>query len=98
MKAIVEDEDDKVKNGDGDDDDDDDDDDFSDEDWGKNVEEEAIEEVEEVMDLDEEDEEEDVVKGSKWKGGEKGGLRKRKASEGENWGLLRRTRKVSSFP
>ena len=58
VKAIVKDEDDKVENGDGDDDDD-----FSDEDWGKNVEEEAIEEVEEVMDLDEEDEEEDVVKG-----------------------------------
>ena len=58
VKAIVEDEDNKVENGDGDDDDD-----FSDEDWGKNVEEEAIEEVDEVMDLDEEDEEEDVVKG-----------------------------------
>lgn len=49
-------------------------DDSSDEDWGQNA-------VEEVMDLDEE-EEEDVVKGSKGKGGEKCGSRKRKSSEG----------------
>ena len=92
MKAIVEDEDNEVENGDGDDEDD-----SSDEDWGKNVEEEAVEEVEEVMDLDEEDEEEDVVKRSKWKGGEKGRLRKRKASEGEKLGSAKKKKEGFKF-
>ena len=61
-------------------------DDSSDEDWGKNVGEEA---VEEVMDLDEE-EEEDVVKGKGSKG--KRGLRKRKASEGEKLGSAKKNK------
>lgn len=75
VKAVVEDE----ENGG---------DDSSDEDWGQNVGEEA---VEEVMDLDEE-EEEDVVKGSKGKGGEKCGSRKRKSSEGEKLGSAKKNK------
>lgn len=59
-------------------------DDSSDEDWGQNA-------VEEVMDLDEE-EEEDVVKGSKGKGGEKCGSRKRKSSEGEKLGSAKKNK------
>lgn len=52
-------------------------DDSSDEDWGKNVEEEVVEDGEEDMDLEEEDE---GVKGSK---GKRDGLKKRKVGEGQ---------------
>ncbi|XP_050266514.1 DNA mismatch repair protein MSH6 isoform X2 [Quercus robur] len=68
-----------------------DEDDSSDEDWGKNVGEEA---VEEVMDLDEE-EEEDVVKGKGSKG--KRGSRKRKASEGEKLGSAKKNKGAFQF-
>uniref|UniRef100_A0A2N9H285 DNA mismatch repair protein n=1 Tax=Fagus sylvatica TaxID=28930 RepID=A0A2N9H285_FAGSY len=89
VKAVVEDEEEEEvenveENGGGGDDD------SSDEDWGKNVEEEVVEDGEEVMDLEEE--EEDGVRESKGKRGEKGGSRKRKASEGEKLGSAKKSK------
>nr|POF21381.1 hypothetical protein CFP56_38551 [Quercus suber] len=61
---------------------------------------EAVEIAEEEMDVKgiKPDEEEDVVKGSKWKGGEKGRLKKRKASEGEKLGSAKKNKEGFNFP
>jgi DNA mismatch repair protein MSH6 len=64
-------------------------DDSSDEDWGKNVEEDVVEDGEEDMDLEEENE---GVKGSKAK---PDGLKKRKVSEGERLGSAKKNKNGS---
>jgi DNA mismatch repair protein MSH6 len=65
-------------------------DDSSDEDWGKNVEEEVVEDGEDDMDLEEEEDE--GVKASK---GKRDGLKKRKVSEGEKLGSAKKSKNGS---